>query len=145
MMAEFSGFDHVDTRVRSLKAVELFYDKLMPELGLTSKRYAHVDANGDSDDASEQKPYNTVEYYEPPRNGSIGHFIGFIEDAAMTPTLTRIAFRVAASSELERWHSFLTKIGAANIQWSESDAYPAIFFEDAVGTKLEVVARRPAP
>ena len=41
---EFYGFDHVDCRVRSLEAVETFYDDLMPEIGLTEKRYAFVDS-----------------------------------------------------------------------------------------------------
>jgi hypothetical protein len=138
----FLGFDHIDTRVSSLKAVEAFYDRLMPELGLPAKRMAHVDERGDWDDPSDAKPYNAVEYYEPKESGKVGFFIGVIEDKTMTPTLTRIAFRVT-QSELERWHSFLTSIGAVNIQWSASAEYPAIFFEDPAHTKLEIVARHP--
>jgi hypothetical protein len=79
-------------------------------------------------------------------SGGVGCFIGFIEDRSMTPTRSRIAFRVASADDLPRWHKVLTSIGARNIEWSASPAqYPAIFFEDAAGTKLEVVARRPAP
>ena len=44
---EFYGYDHVDCRVRSLEAVETFYDDLMPEIGLTEKRYAFVDPDGE--------------------------------------------------------------------------------------------------
>jgi len=141
----FLGFDHIDVRVRSLKAVEAFYDELMPALGLPEKRFAHVDEHGDWDDPSDDKPYNAVEYYEPKASGKTGFFIGFIEDSTMTPPLTRIAFRVAASAELQRWHDLLGPMRAYNIEWSASELYPAIFFEDAVGTKLELVARRPTP
>ena len=143
-MPQFNGFDHIDTRVRSLKAVERFYDRLMPELGLPEKRYAYVDERGNWDNASDEKPYNTVEYYEPKVAGRVGCFIGFIEDKKMTPTLTRIAFRVSDPADLDRWHSLLGSIGAANIEWSASEEYPAIFFEDPGGTKLELVARHPS-
>ncbi len=141
-MAAFLGFDHIDTRVRSLKAVEAFYDRLMPELGLPRKRTAHVDERGDWHEPSLDSPYNAVEYYEPKASGKVGFFIGLIEDTKMTPTLTRIAFRVAGPEELQRWHELLTTIGACNVEWSASQEYPAIFFEDAAGTKLELVARR---
>ena len=144
-MEGFHGFDHVDTRVRSLRAVEAFYDRLMPELGLTRKRLAYVDPAGEWDEPSETKPYNAVEYYEPEVSGGVCCFIGFIEDPAMVPTLTRIAFRVASAQDLDRWHEVLRSIGAANIEPSASAEYPAIFFEDPAGTKLEVVARHPAP
>jgi hypothetical protein len=40
----------------------------------------------------------------------------------------------------------LEDAGACNIEPSaEMSAYPAVFFEDPAGTKLELVARRPAP
>ena len=141
MPADFLGFDHVDTRVRSVRAVEEFYDRLMAELGLPEKRLAHVDERGEWHDPSDAKPYNTVEYYERAKPGKVSCFIGFIEDAQMVPTSTRIAFRVS-SSALDHWHSLLASIGAANIEWSASAEYPALFFEDPAGTKLELVARR---
>jgi hypothetical protein len=142
MAADFLGFDHIDTRVRSLRDVEVFYDKLMPELGLLQKRLAHVDERGDWHDPSDARPYNTVEYYEAATPEKVGCFIGFIEDAKMIPNSTRIAFRVLEPA-LDRWHSFLSSIGAVNIERSASAEYPALFFEDPSGTKLEVVARRP--
>ena len=137
-MTRFQGFDHIDARVRSLKAVEAFYDRLMPELGLPRKRHAHVDELGEWDEPSDEKPYNAAEYYEPQESGKTGFFIGFIEDPKMTPTLTRIAFRVASPAELDRWQTFLASIGAMNVERSASEDYPAIFFEDACGTKLEL-------
>jgi catechol 2,3-dioxygenase-like lactoylglutathione lyase family enzyme len=142
MAAEFLGFDHIDARVRSVRAVEAFYDRLMPELGLPEKRFAHVDERGDWHDPSDAQPFNTVEYYEPATPGKVSCFIGFVEDPQVIPTSTRIAFRVLPSA-LDHWHSLLGSIGAANIEWSASAEYPAIFFEDPAGTKLELVARKP--
>jgi hypothetical protein len=144
-MRRFHGFDHIDTRVSALALVEPFYDRLMPELGMPRKNHAHVDENGDWHEPDEARPYNAVEYYEPIVSGGVVCFIGFIEDRAMTPTLTRIAFRVSTAEDLPRWHEVLTSIGANKVEWSASAEYPAIFFEDPAGTKLEVVARRPTP
>jgi hypothetical protein len=145
MMARpFLGFDHIDARVRSVKAVEQFYDTLMPELGLPKKRHAHVDAQGEWHEASDERPYNTIEYYEEASADKTSFFIGFSEDVGMQPTLTRIAFRIASAGDLDRWRSLLVSIGAVNIEDSASQEYPAIFFEDAAGTKLEICARPPA-
>lgn len=136
---KFLGFDHIDTRVRSLRAVEGFYDELMPRLGLTRKRFAHVDAGGDWHDVSEERPYNTVEYAEESTGGP-ARFIGFIEDPKMQPVATRIAFRAERGS-LPEWESILRSIGARHVELSaDLEAYPAIFFEDACGTRLELHA-----
>jgi RimJ/RimL family protein N-acetyltransferase len=140
----FLGFDHIDARVRSVKAVEAFYDRLMPELGLPKKRHAHVDERGEWHEASDERPYNTIEYYEAPQPGETLFFIGFSEDTSMQPTLTRIAFRIATAGDLPRWRSVLAEIGAVHIEDSASQEYPAIFFEDAAGTKLEICARPPS-
>jgi catechol 2,3-dioxygenase-like lactoylglutathione lyase family enzyme len=145
MMTVFEGFDHLDVRVRSLGAVEEFYDRLMPELGLPTKRRAVVDEQGDWREPSPEHPYNVVEYYEAQVTGSTAHFIGFIEDTTMLPTQTRIAFRVASPAELEDWHQRVSEFGARNVERSASDDYPALFFEDPAGTKLELVAIRPMP
>lgn len=143
MEETFLGFDHVDTRVPSIKAVEPFYDQLMPALGLSRKHYSHVDARGEWHEPSSERAYNTVEYFEPNVEGAVASFIGFIEDAGTEPTLTRIAFRVPSPLDAEFWTSLLRRIGAVRIEPSESDDYPAIFFEDPSGTKLEVCARKP--
>lgn len=142
-MPQFQGFDHIDTRVRSIKVVEPFYDRLMPELGLVRKTYSHVDLKGDWHESQADGPYNTIEYFEELALGHAVRFIGFIEDPAMKPTGTRIAFRVSSPLELQRWTTLLNEIGAANIELSESmEEYPAIFFEDPAGTKLELLAER---
>jgi hypothetical protein len=85
MPAQFLGFDHIDVRVRSLAAVERFYDELMPALGLSIKSFSFVDGAGEWHAASARVAYNTVEYWEPGRPGDRGRFIGFIEDATRFP------------------------------------------------------------
>ena len=78
-MPTFFGFDHIDVRVRSLALVEEFYDRLMPELGLSVKTFAHVDSSGQWLDETGERPYNAVEYHEPVASGDTPRFIGFIE------------------------------------------------------------------
>jgi hypothetical protein len=144
MPAAFLGFDHIDARVTSIRKAEPFYDMLLPELGLTGKRHAFVDERGEWGDVPADGAYNVAEYYEPAQPGRAARFFGVIEDPAMTPVATRIAFRVGSEQELEPWRRRLTEIGAGNVEPSASPEYPAIFFEDPCGTKLELCARRPA-
>jgi catechol 2,3-dioxygenase-like lactoylglutathione lyase family enzyme len=141
----FAGFDHVDCRVRSLAAVETFYDALLPALGLTRKRYSYVDDAGEWHDASSDRPYNTVEFYEEEQPDRATFFIGIIERSDHVAGLTRVAFRVTPERLLEM-ESFLHDIGARNVERNQAfKTYPAIFFDDPLGTKLEIVARKRAP
>ena len=143
-MSTFAGFDHIDVRVRSLERAEPFYDQFLAALGLGVKRPAYVDPAGEWVALPEGVAYNVAEYYETPRAGVVGHFIGIIEDAAMTPTATRIAFRLPPGEPLEPWRTRLLEFGAQQGEMSEDlEEYPAIFFEDPCGTRLELCARRP--
>ena len=141
MAAAFSGFDHIDARVASLALVEAFYDKLMAALGLTDKRYVMV--RGDEWDYGDgSTPYNAVEYLEAPVVGKVAHFIGIIEEPATQLTMTRIAFRVGSIADVERYARELPSYGALHVELSaDMRAYPAVFFEDPGGTKLELCAR----
>lgn len=138
-MAEFYGFDHIDCRVRSLAAVETFYDELMPEIGLSEKRYAYVDPEGEWH--TEFDAYNAVEYFEAVHPTKPRRFFGIIENPLHRNNDTRIAFRV----EYKRMNEFIAllgKIGATNIELSEEmETYPAVFFEDPAGGKLELIGR----
>lgn len=141
-MPAFAGYDHVDCRVRSLAAVESFYNALMPELGLPRKRYSYVDEAGEWHAVeSGAHRYNTVEFYEEAQPDRATFFMGIIERPDHVPGMTRIAFRVERSRLLEL-ESFLGEIGARNVERNgDFEEYPAIFFEDPGGTKLEIVAR----
>jgi catechol 2,3-dioxygenase-like lactoylglutathione lyase family enzyme len=138
----FSGFDHVDARVADLAAVEPFYDALCTGLGLTKKHYVTV--RGDSWQFGVPPGlHNTVEYHEQVESGP-DCFIGIIEDPEHRPGRTRIAFRVSSAEEVEAWVDRLPAIGALHVETSaDMDEYPAVFFEDALGTKLEICCRRP--
>lgn len=137
-MPEFYGFDHVDCRVRSLAAVEVFYDELLPEIGLTEKRYAYVDSDGVWHDESGN--YNAIEYYEAAHPTKPRRFFGLIENPLHRNNDTRIAFRVD-HRQLAEFEALLRRIGAANLEPSEQADYPALFFEDPAGTKLELIGR----
>jgi hypothetical protein len=142
MGAAFHGFDHIDVRVKSLPAVEPFYDVVLAELGLPRKRHSHVDADGEWQEADDVRPYNVAEYFEESAPGKVAFFIGIIEDRTMEPTKTRIAFRLPSRDELDRLTARLRELGARKIEHSEDmEEYPAVFFEDAVGTRLELCAR----
>lgn len=143
--AALLGFDHIDARVPSLASAEPFYDRLMPLFGFTRKNYVMVRGD-DWQNVTAGDAHNGVEYIESAIAGRTAAFIGIIEDATMTPTRTRIAFRVAVDSDYVRWQSVLIEAGAQRVELSEDmHAYPAIFFEDPCGTKLEICGRSPSP
>lgn len=135
---EFLGFDHVDCRVRSLSAIEAFYDDFMPALGLTEKRYAYVDPAGEWHERFEA--YNAVEYYEAAHPTKPRRFFGVIENPLHRHNDTRIAFRVPRE-RLAALGALLRQLGAENVEESADANYPAIFFEDPSGTKLELTGR----
>ena len=114
----------------------------MPELGLPHKRFSFVDEDGVWHAvASGMHRYNTIEYYEEAQPDRATFFMGIIERTDHVPALTRIAFRVERSRLVEL-ESFLREIGGRNVERNDDfEEYPAIFFEDPAGTKLEVVAR----
>jgi catechol 2,3-dioxygenase-like lactoylglutathione lyase family enzyme len=144
MPERFLGFDHIDVRVRSLALVEDFYDAIMPQLGLVRKTFAYVDPDGEWHDIDGDEDYVAVEYFEDMPEDAVGRFIGFVEDPSMLPTLTRVAFRVEDISALVAWESILLESGARNVEYSsDMHTYPALYFEDPAGTKLELCARKP--
>lgn len=138
----FTGFDHLDVRVPSLAAVESFYAVLLPALGLTERRPSFV-AGDVWTSVRPDEPYNTVEFFEPATAGRPPRFLGIIEAEEVAPPLTRIALGVQHPDEVRAFAAWLPQIGARAIELSDDmDAYPAVFFEDAVGTRLEICSRR---
>jgi catechol 2,3-dioxygenase-like lactoylglutathione lyase family enzyme len=137
----FMGIDHIDLRVPALGAVESFYDAFLSRLGLTRKCYAIVGFGGESWVEGTPENYNAVEYHEEGVSGRPELFFGVIEEVGAQPAHGRIAFAVSEES-LAEWARVLPQIGAHEIEPSESESYPAIFFNDPLGTRLEVCARR---
>jgi len=135
------GLDHVDMRVPALGAVEHFYDAFADRLGLKTKRYAKVGFGGSSWEDGSPDDYNAVEYLADAVPGQVRVFFGVIEEVDAQPSKSRIAFAVP-ESELDEWARMLPGIGAREIERGDPD-YPAVFFTDPIGTRLEVCARRP--
>jgi predicted enzyme related to lactoylglutathione lyase len=125
-----------------LSAVEPFYDAVLPALGLSRKSHSHVGSDGEWYKVDAEHPRNTVEYHTPVEPGALGWFVGFIEDPGMTPTATRIAFALEAEADLEAVEALVRKAGGRVVEWSIDEGYPALFFEDPAGTRLEICARR---
>jgi catechol 2,3-dioxygenase-like lactoylglutathione lyase family enzyme len=140
----FLGVDHIDLRVPALGAVESFYDKFFARLGLTKKTYSVVTFGGESWNEASAENYNAVEWYEEHVQGRPPAFFGVIEEAGAQPARGRIAFAVAKES-LDEWARVLPEIGAREIEVSSEQSYPAVFFTDPLGTRLEVCARQPRP
>jgi catechol 2,3-dioxygenase-like lactoylglutathione lyase family enzyme len=136
----FLGIDHIDLRVPALGAVEAFYDRFFQRLGLTRKKYSVVTFGGESWNDATPENYNAVEWYEEHVHGRRVGFFGVIEEEGAQPAHGRIAFAVTKES-LDEWARVLPELGAREIEVSSEESYPAVFFTDPLGTRLEVCAR----
>jgi catechol 2,3-dioxygenase-like lactoylglutathione lyase family enzyme len=127
----FSGFDHVDARVRDLAAARAFYDVLMPALGLTEVV---------ADDGE-------VEYYHPPLtvNGP-RPFFGLHEDPQHVANETCLAFTAATPGDVDRLAQIARGAGALEMEGPEipysSERYYAVFFRDPSRNRIEICYRR---
>jgi catechol 2,3-dioxygenase-like lactoylglutathione lyase family enzyme len=137
------GLDHADIRVPSIAAIEAFYDAVLPALGLSRKTESHVDSEGEWWPVDPARPRNVIEYHTPIEAGAPGWFVGFIEDPGMIATATRIAFAADGEAGLQALETLVRGAGGRVVEWSSDENYPALFFEDPGGTRLEICARRP--
>jgi catechol 2,3-dioxygenase-like lactoylglutathione lyase family enzyme len=137
-----TGLDHADIRVRSIAEVEQFYDALLPALGLRVKMEFHVAPDDEIYDIGPGRPRNVIEYHTPAAPGERYWFVGFIEESSTAAVGTRIAFALEDESAIPEVEALLRRVGARVIE-PGSETYPAIFFEDPIGTRLEICARRP--
>jgi catechol 2,3-dioxygenase-like lactoylglutathione lyase family enzyme len=138
------GLDHADIRVPSLVAVERFYDALLPALGLPRKTEASVAVDGEWYGVDADHPRNAIEYHTPVESGSPGWFVSFVEDRGTTRNPTRIAFALDDEAYLDAIEAVVREAGARVVERSRDGAYPSLYFDDPVGTRLEICARRPA-
>jgi catechol 2,3-dioxygenase-like lactoylglutathione lyase family enzyme len=141
-LVKLTGLDHVDIRVTSISAVEGFYDALLPALGLPRKNESHVGSDGEWYAVDPSHPRNSISYHTPLGSGSPEWFVDFVEDPEMVPAATRIAFALDAEANLPQVEALVRSAGGRVIEWSIEEDYPALFFEDPAGTRLEVCARR---
>lgn len=123
-------FDHVDARVKSREKARALYDALLPAMGFTRI----------SEDPQ------TICYYLPGEDRS-APFFGIDLDPEHRPNGTRIAFRAASRSEVDRLAAIARAAGATAMEGPEicegyTPFYYAAFFEDAEGNKLEICYRQ---
>ncbi len=122
-------FDHLDFRVRDLRAADAFYGVLLPALGFPVRSVtAHCIC------------------YEAERAHPKPEFFALIEDHAHKPTGTRVAFWRDSMAEVDAIARLLARTAARNLEGPDfcpeySPTYYAVFFEDPCGNRLEVCCR----
>lgn len=118
-------FDHIDLRVRNLRACEPFYRAFLPLVGFTRQ----VEIPG-------------WLQYMAEGTGACS-FFGVTEDPAHRPNKIRVAFWADSNATVDELAAELKEIGALNIEGPlfESDGYYAVFFEDPSGNPLEICHR----
>lgn len=135
------GIDHADIRVASIAAVESFYDALLPALGLSRKGEAHVGRDGEWYEVDASRPRNAISYHVP-ASVEPHWFVGFIEDVHTQANRTRVAFTLDDRDKLGTVERLVRAAGGRVIEYAIEPDDPALFFEDPIGTRLEVIARR---
>lgn len=123
--------DHIDLRVRDLRASRPLYDALLTAMGFQPQ----------DDDGC-------VGYHVPDTVDDDG-FIWLEQDPSHAANGTRVAFRANSRAEVDRWAEIAEAAGARAFEpphrcLEYSDDYYASFFEDASGNKLEICCRRSA-
>jgi catechol 2,3-dioxygenase-like lactoylglutathione lyase family enzyme len=126
--SQTAAYDHVDFRVRDLRAVTRFYDAVMRALGFTNI----------------SKSLRSREYYQRDRWLP---FFALTQAAKSVPNLSRIAFAADSRKEVDRLASVARASGARSIEGplvcrSYRQPYYAVFFEDPDGNKFEICCRR---
>jgi catechol 2,3-dioxygenase-like lactoylglutathione lyase family enzyme len=117
--------DHIDLRVRNLRACEPFYRAFLPLVGFTR----HVEIPGWLQFMAE--------------GAGAQPFFGVTEDLEHRPNKIRVAFWADSNATVDKLAAELKEIGALNIEGPlfESEGYYAVFFEDPSGNPLEICHR----
>lgn len=120
-------YDHIDFRVRDLRKLSRFYDRLMPALGM---RVIH-------------KGGRWRGYYHKDRRLP---FFGLIQSVTTVPGRTRIAFAALSRKDVDKITAVARRAGAKSIDGPQickeyHQPYYAVFFEDPDGNKLEICCR----
>lgn len=121
-------FDHIDLRVRDVRASRGFYDALLRALGVTRRS-----------NSTRTTEWFHAEHDEP--------FFGIHTHRAHVANKSRIAFAAESRAEVDRVAAAVRRAGARNMQGPDvckgyRQPYYAVFFEDADGNKFEICCRR---
>ena len=125
-----SFVDHLDVRVRDIGRARVFYDAFCAALGLT--RITESDGC---------LVYGYADRYDS--------FLAIDADPQFQPNRTRIAFRAASRSEVDRIAAVAARSGAVKFEpphlcTEYTPDYYASFFSDPDGNDYEVCYRSPA-
>jgi len=126
---KFSGFDHVDARVRDLAAARTLYDALMPALGLPTLREE-----------------GQVEYYHPPLVRECAAPVSAYTRIRSTSPIRHASRSPLDPGDVDRLAAIARSAGAADMEGPEipysSERYYAVFFRDPSGNRIEICYRR---
>lgn len=117
--------DHIDLRVKDLRACRGFYEQFLPLVGFRLRM--------------EIPGWVQFEGAEP----GITEFFGDTEDPAHVPNRSRVAFWAESPHHIDRIAAELARLGARDVEgpdW-ESDSYYAVYFTDPSGNSLEICHR----
>jgi catechol 2,3-dioxygenase-like lactoylglutathione lyase family enzyme len=129
-------FDHIDLRVKDMKAAANFYPQFLPQLGFVREKYEpspSPEAGGDF-----------LTFYSAGDKPS--EFFGLTLDKNHRPNGTRIAFWADTREKVDEIAKLVREAGGKNLEGPEicaeySPGYYAFFFEDPDGNKLEICCR----
>ncbi len=118
-------FDHIDLRVPRLTEVIVFYEALLPALGVTRR----ADVEG------------WLQFKAT--DGAITEFFGVTEAPGHVPKENTIAFWAESAADVDRVAEVAARAGARNIEgpMDYEAGYYAVFFEDPCGNRHEVCHR----
>jgi catechol 2,3-dioxygenase-like lactoylglutathione lyase family enzyme len=132
--------DHIQITVKDLANAELFYDRLLPILGLilTAKSKGRV----------AKHEFDVVEYYHPLLifgiNSPRESFKDDIIHRRKPGALHHLALRQKSREEVDRIYERIKGIGANIVEEPKffpqhGESYYALFFKDTEGIKYEIV------
>ena len=114
----------------------------MPGTGPSRKRSRTSTTPAIGTNAPAEHTYNAIEFLKTRSRTEPHVFVGFIERCDHVPARRVSLF--ASTRPHVGIESFLQRLARATSNAPRTSmAYPAIFFEDPSGTKLELVARAP--
>ena len=130
-------FDHIDLRVKDMKAGIEFYAKFLPELGFVREKHEPPPTG---------TPGPTYHTFYSAGVDKPSEFFGLTEDENHRPNETRIAFWAETREKVDEIAKLVREAGGKNLEGPEicaeySPGYYALFFEDPDGNKLEICCR----
>jgi catechol 2,3-dioxygenase-like lactoylglutathione lyase family enzyme len=129
--------DHIDLRVKDMKAAAKFYQKFLPKLGFIREKYEPAPSPIAGEDF--------CTFYSA-GGDTPSEFFGFTLDKNHRPNGTRIAFWAESREKVDEIAKLVREAGGKNLEGPEicqdySPGYYAFFFEDPDGNKLEICSR----